>query len=57
MAVKVLNVRIAAQREFVLAKAQNPQQDPVVENLRAFKIGNRDIDMVDSNNFGQSMAL
>ena len=57
MAVEILNVWIAAQRELVLAKAQSFQQDPVIENLRALKIGDCDIDMVNSNNFGYGMAL
>jgi len=56
MAVEILNVRIAAQSELVLAKAQSLQQDPIVENLRALKKGDCDIDMVDSNNFGHGMA-
>ena len=57
VAVEVLNVRIAAQSEFIFAKAQSLQHDAVVENLRALKIGDCDIDMVDSNNFGHGMAL
>ena len=35
MAVEILNVRIAAQRELVFAESQSLQQDVVVENLRA----------------------
>ena len=52
MAVEVLDVRIAAQSEFVFSEAQSLQQDAVVESLRALKIGHCDVDMVDSNNFG-----
>ncbi len=57
VAVEVLNVRIVAQSEFVFAKAQSLQHDAVVENLRAHKIGDCNIDMVDSNNFGHGLAL
>lgn len=57
VAVEVLNVRIAAQSEFILAKAQSLQHDAVVENLRALKVGDCDIDMVDSSDFGHGMAL
>lgn len=52
MAVEILNVRIAVQSELVLAKAQSLEQNAVVESLRAFEIGDCDIDVVDSNNFG-----
>ena len=57
VAVEVLNVRIAAQSELILAETQSLKHDAVVEILRALKIGDCDIDMVDSNNFGHGMAL
>jgi hypothetical protein len=57
VAVEVLNVRITAETELVLAKAQGLQENTVVEELRTLKIRDRDIDMVDSNYFGHGMAL
>jgi hypothetical protein len=57
MAVEILNVRIAAERELVLAKAKSFQQSPVVKDFRAFKIGDRDIDVVDANSFGHGGML
>jgi hypothetical protein len=57
MAVEILNVRVTSQSEPGLAEAQSLQQDPVVENLRAIKIGDCDIDMVNSNNFCHGTAL
>jgi hypothetical protein len=57
MTVEILNVWFTAQSEFVLAEAQSPQQDTVIENLRTPKIGYCDKDVVDSNNFGHGMAM
>ena len=56
MAIEVLNVRITAETEFVFTKAQSPQENTVVEELRTLKIRDRDIDMVDSNYFDHGMA-
>ena len=57
VAVEVLNVRIAAQSELILAETQGLKHDAVVENLRAHKIGDCDVDMVDPNNFSHGLAL
>jgi len=51
-----LNVRITAETELVFTKAQSPQENTVVEELRTLKIRDRDIDMVDSNYFDHGMA-
>jgi hypothetical protein len=52
VAIEVLNMRLTAQLEFVLAKTQCVQQYPVIEYFRARQIGNCDVDVVDSSHFG-----
>ena len=46
VAIEVLNMRLAAQLEFVLAKTQCVQQYPVIEYFRARQIGSRDVDVM-----------
>src|ERR1039457_5543370 len=52
VAIEVLNMRLSAQLEFVLAKTRCVQQYPVIEYFRARQIGSCDVDMVDSSHFG-----
>ena len=51
MAVEILHVRIAIQSELVFAKLQRIQQDLVIKDFRAVKIGDGDVDMIDSGDF------
>jgi len=52
MPVEILHMRIVAQSKFVLPESQCLQQDFVIENFRAIKIGDGDVDVVDSGDFG-----
>jgi len=52
VAIVVLNMRLAAQLEFVLAKTECVLQYPVIEHFRARQVGHCDVDMVDDDYFG-----
>src|SRR6218665_2113258 len=48
-AVVVLHMRLAVQREAVLAKPQGLQQHPVVEGFGTCQVADGDVDMVDAD--------
>ena len=52
MAVEILHMRIAIQRELVLAEFQCLQQNLVIEDFRPGKVGDGDVEVVDSGDFG-----
>jgi hypothetical protein len=47
VAIEVLHVRLAVEREGVLAKAQRAEHHAVVERFRPRHVGHGDVDVVD----------
>ncbi len=50
--VEILDMRIAGNREVILSKAQHVDQRRIVKSFRSAKVGDREVDVIDSQNFG-----
>lgn len=55
VAIEVLHVRLAIEDELVLAERQGISEDEIVEELRTSAIRDRDVDVVDSDDFRHAL--
>ena len=57
MTIEALDVRIATQDEIILSKIKRLKQGVIVENLRALKIRQRNLNTINSNNFAHGVMI